>query len=127
MGLIRYRNNCDDYLSFCVTDGTPGGFCSVSVPCKDPDYDCTDNICKCNTGYDMHGICIEGNLQLIHKTFTNETLLLISNEKTSMHCAYTLVFWPHLQLLSSRSKFLVNSYGLNMCHEMFLISKICVC
>ena len=50
-------------FTFSVSDGTPGGFCSVSVPCEDSDYNCTNNICKCNTEYaDDSGICIEGSL-----------------------------------------------------------------
>ena len=48
-------------LMFSVTDGTPGGFCSTSAPCKDSNYDCTENVCTCNTGYAADdGICIEG-------------------------------------------------------------------
>ena len=50
------------YKSICFTDGYPGGFCSISVKCKDDNSVCSSDICQCISGYrNIEAVCREGN------------------------------------------------------------------
>ena len=48
---------------FCLfTDGSPDGFCSDSVLCKDANSVCSSGICQCTIGFrNIDSECREGN------------------------------------------------------------------
>ena len=50
------------HVYFSVLDGSPDGFCSATVPCKDANSMCSSGICQCNSGYrNIDSECREGN------------------------------------------------------------------
>ena len=52
-----------EQFMYFFPDGTPGGFCSVSVQCMNAHSICLDNICSCIASYsNINGNCIKGNL-----------------------------------------------------------------
>ena len=49
-------------MQFSFTDGSPDGFCSVTVLCSDANSVCSNGICNCNNGFmNIDGQCLEGN------------------------------------------------------------------
>ena len=51
-------------IFFCV-DGIPDGYCSATISCTDGNSDCTDNVCKCTSGYsNINGVCKEGKCRI---------------------------------------------------------------
>ena len=49
-----------------IIDGSPDGFCSDSVLCKDDNSVCSSSICQCNVGHrNIEGVCREGNVNFL--------------------------------------------------------------
>ena len=54
------------FFFFLITDGSPDGFCSDSVLCKDANSVCSSSICQCNVGHrNIEGVCHEGNVNFL--------------------------------------------------------------
>ena len=76
------------YKSICFTDGYPGGFCSISVKCKDDNSVCSSDICQCISGYrNIEAVCREGKgfFLLINTSNDNiQILIAFSDVKRSI-------------------------------------------
>ena len=52
---------CYIFVAITVKDGSPDGFCSASVVCKDDNSACSSDTCQCNNGFrNIDGQCREG-------------------------------------------------------------------
>ena len=76
---IDYEFVYIDYMSlhilivYLFIDGKPGGICSDSIKCEDINSACTNNVCRCNTGYtNRNGSCIQGNHHMVNLMSRNE-------------------------------------------------------
>ena len=72
-------------LCVLFADGAPDGRCSSSIQCQDAHSTCTENVCRCNTGYtNINGKCTEGRLMKADSRF------YIGSDKRQKDC-----LWKH--------------------------------
>ena len=58
---IIAKHKCINGYLF-VTDGSPDGFCSDTLQCKDANSVCSSGICRCSSAFrNIGGECLKGN------------------------------------------------------------------